>query len=161
MKILEIAQKYNIELTKQGNLYVGFCVFHEDENRPNFTIYPQTDSYFCYTCSKGGDAVDLFAKLENIPRAQAQYRLYSDLQVLRDKINKVPEEVPYNSVINFQISKQFKIFLVNNPQLLSEAMKVMEDIDSRLVKDVSREAAINLVTEVNTRLKAIVKVYKI
>ncbi len=153
MSIVELCEKYSLELTKQGSLFVTFCPFHRDENRPNFTIYPETDSYFCYTCSKGGDVVDLFARMENIPRATAEYRLYSDLQVLRDKINKIHEESPYNDSINLQLSKQIREYLYRNPSRLSSVLTLMQAIDNRLQRDIDQEGAVSLIEEVNTRLK--------
>lgn len=46
--ILELAERYDIDLQKQGDLYVGFCPFHDDKNRANFTVYSKTNSYFCF-----------------------------------------------------------------------------------------------------------------
>jgi DNA primase len=153
--ITELVEKYNLDLVKQGSLFVTYCPFHKDENRPNFTIYPQTDSYFCYTCSKGGDAVDFLSKMEGISRQEAEYRLYSDLQVLKDKINKEPAVAPYNGTINIQVSKQMREFLYQHPDKLDAVMTLMQAVDSRLLRDISQDEAIALVGEVNSRLKSL------
>lgn len=155
MTIIELAEKYNLDLTKQGPLFVTYCPFHKDENRPNFTIYPETNSYFCYTCSKGGNAIDFFAKMEGITYQQAEYKLYSDLQVLRDKINKVVAESIYNETINLQLSKQIREFLYANPSKLDSVMTLMQAIDNRLLRDINQDEAISLVGEVNSRLKSL------
>ena len=156
--IVELVEKYNIELQKQGDLYVGFCPFHRDETRPNFTVYPKTNSYFCYTCSKGGDAVDFFARMEKISRAQAQQKLNSDLSSLIAQLNAVPEEANYNNVTSLQISKLIHDFLVTHPQLLGRVIDVMHDVDDRLVKGVNQQQAIELVNDVTSRLQNLKKV---
>ncbi|MFA4998608.1 MAG: CHC2 zinc finger domain-containing protein [Candidatus Paceibacterota bacterium] len=51
-----IADQNGIKLRKSGRSLVGLCPFHEDR-RPSFCIYPDTNSFYCYGCQKGGDAI--------------------------------------------------------------------------------------------------------
>lgn len=155
MKILELVEKYGLEITKQGNLYVTYCPFHKDEHRPNFTVYEDTDSYYCYTCSKGGDAIDFFARMEKIPYSQAKHRLHSDLSSLRNRISKVQEPKCYNDIVNLQVSRQFRSVIHTRPDRLVEVMKVMAYVDSMLIKDITQDEAIDLVSEVSSRLNSI------
>ncbi len=157
MTIVELAEKYKLELTEQGDLLVTYCPFHRDENRPNFTIYAETDSYFCYTCSKGGNAVDFFARMEGITYKQAEQRLFSDLQSLRDKINKVRKVSVYNETVNLQVSKIMREFLYSHPDKLDSVLTLMQSVDIRLLRDVNQDEAIVLVGEVNSRLNSIVQ----
>lgn len=43
-------------LRKVGGRLVGRCVFHQDK-LPSFTIYPQQNSFYCYSCNQGGDII--------------------------------------------------------------------------------------------------------
>ena len=155
MTILDLMEKYNLPLTKQGDLYVTYCVFHKDEHRPNFTVYEATDSYFCYTCGKGGDAIDFFARMEKISYSQAKHRLYSDLSSLRNRINKVQEPKRYNDIVNLQVSRQFRSLIYKRPDQLVEIMKVMAFVDNALVRDITQDEAIDLVSKVSSRLNSI------
>lgn len=155
MNILEVLEKYGLDLTKQGDLYVTFCPFHRDENRPNFTIYVKTNSYYCYTCSRGGDAIDFFARMENISRAQALQKLYSDLSYLIDKINKVAEEVPYNSILALQMSKKFRTHLYAYPSQLEKVKLVMKEFDNQLTRDLDKAAAIKIIDDITTQLNTL------
>lgn len=45
------------------------CVLPDHEDRtPSFVVYPDTDSWWCFGCSRGGDVVDLAALAWNIER---------------------------------------------------------------------------------------------
>jgi len=52
----------NVDLRKSGNKLAGRCPFHE-EKYPSFFIYPNTNSFYCFGCNKGGGVID-FVKLQ-------------------------------------------------------------------------------------------------
>ena len=51
-----------VTLKKRGNTYVGLCPFH-NEKTPSFTVYPATQSFYCFGCGAGGDAVTFIKKI--------------------------------------------------------------------------------------------------
>ena len=65
--ILEIAERYGIELNRQ---HEACCPFHK-ENTPSFRVYPQNQSYYCFGCGESGDSVKLVAKLNHISNHEA------------------------------------------------------------------------------------------
>ena len=81
--------------------------------------------------------------------------LYSDLSSLRDKINKVKTPKSYNDVVNLQASKLLRSATYSQPDRLGEIMKVMQHVDNTLVHDITQDEAINLISEVSSRLNAI------
>lgn len=54
-----------VSLKRRGNTYVGLCPFH-NEKTPSFTVYPDTQSFYCFGCGAGGDAVGFIRKIENL-----------------------------------------------------------------------------------------------
>lgn len=54
-----------VTLKKRGNTYVGLCPFH-NEKTPSFTVYQDTQSFYCFGCGAGGDAVGFIRKIENL-----------------------------------------------------------------------------------------------
>jgi len=42
-----------VELRQAGSHLVGCCPFHE-EKTPSFTVYEDTNSYFCFGCRERG-----------------------------------------------------------------------------------------------------------
>ena len=68
-EITEIIGGY-INLKKAGRLYKGLCPFH-GEKTPSFTVYPDTQSFYCFGCGVGGDVVSFVRKAENLDYAEA------------------------------------------------------------------------------------------
>jgi DNA primase len=73
-----VAAGYRITLRRSGRALVGRCPLHDDR-RPSFHVYPAADaardSWFCYGCGVGGDAIDLVGRLEGLPFLAAVARL--------------------------------------------------------------------------------------
>lgn len=46
----------------------GLCPFHKDSDKknPNFIIYTNTNTWFCWVCRKGGDSIAFYMKLKNL-----------------------------------------------------------------------------------------------
>ncbi len=51
-----------MELERRGDRFVGLCPFHQ-ERTPSFTVYPGSDTYWCYGCFQKGDGIDIFAMI--------------------------------------------------------------------------------------------------
>lgn len=62
--IEEIISSY-VSLKKRGSTLVGLCPFH-NEKTPSFTVYNDTQSFYCFGCGAGGDAVTFIKKIENL-----------------------------------------------------------------------------------------------
>lgn len=54
-----------VSLKKRGSTSVGLCPFH-NEKTPSFTVYNDTQSFYCFGCGAGGDAVTFIKKIENL-----------------------------------------------------------------------------------------------
>ena len=62
--IEDIVSTY-VSLRKRGNTSVGLCPFH-NEKTPSFTVYNDTQSFYCFGCGAGGDAIGFIKKIENL-----------------------------------------------------------------------------------------------
>lgn len=54
-----------VTLTRKGRNLTGLCPFHS-EKTPSFTVYPETQSYFCFGCGNGGDVITFIRQMENM-----------------------------------------------------------------------------------------------
>src|SRR5437588_6407513 len=51
--LVEIVREH-VRLRQVGNQFLGLCPFHQ-ENTPSFRVTPQTQTWHCFGCGKGGD----------------------------------------------------------------------------------------------------------
>ncbi|MBQ1544262.1 MAG: DNA primase [Clostridia bacterium] len=73
--IEELVSDY-VPLKRAGRLSRGLCPFHS-EKTPSFTVYPDTQSFYCFGCGKGGDIITFTRDIENLDYVEA-VRLLAD-----------------------------------------------------------------------------------
>ncbi len=54
-----------VSLKRAGSNYNGLCPFHS-EKTPSFTVFPDTQGFFCFGCEAGGDAFTFIMRVENL-----------------------------------------------------------------------------------------------
>ena len=54
-----------VNLKRAGSNLKGLCPFHS-EKTPSFTVYPAENSFYCFGCGVGGDAITFIRKRENL-----------------------------------------------------------------------------------------------
>lgn len=59
-----------VNIKRRGKNLVGLCPFH-NEKTPSFTVYPETQSYFCFGCGAGGEVINFIRKAENLDYFEA------------------------------------------------------------------------------------------
>lgn len=59
---MPIENLINKPMRKSGNKLVGLCPFHE-ERHPSFYIYTTSNSFYCFSCIKGGNAINFIRQL--------------------------------------------------------------------------------------------------
>ncbi len=54
-----------VTLKRVGSNMHGLCPFHS-EKTPSFTVFSKTNSFYCFGCGSGGDAITFVMKAENL-----------------------------------------------------------------------------------------------
>jgi DNA primase len=75
--ILDVVAEYGVELRRQGRAFVARCPFHVDEGRPNFHVWSESASWWCFRCCIGGDCITFVELAENLTFREAVERLGS------------------------------------------------------------------------------------
>ena len=63
-----------IALTGKGRVRQGVCPFHQ-ESEGSFTVYGDSQRYYCFGCGAGGDVLDFVGRMEGLTLPEAIRRL--------------------------------------------------------------------------------------
>ncbi len=100
---IEILIDSYVSLKRRGRVYVCNCPFHS-ERTPSFTVFPDTQSFYCFGCGSGGDVITFVMKSENLDFWEA-------VKFLAEKSNiEIPE---YNRKNSDSKQKRNRIYEMN------------------------------------------------
>jgi DNA primase len=69
--IIEVASEFTA-LRRQGARFSGLCPYPDhQEKTPSFSVTPDRGFYYCFGCSRGGDAIKLLMDLKGLDFAEA------------------------------------------------------------------------------------------
>ena len=69
--ITDLVSSYvSLDSRRQGRTHKGLCPFH-NEKTPSFMVYEDTQSFYCFGCGAGGDAITFTMKVENLDYIEA------------------------------------------------------------------------------------------
>ena len=67
--VVDVISSY-VTLKKAGKNMKGLCPFHS-EKTPSFTVYEDTQSFYCFGCGAGGDVISFVMRQENLDYVSA------------------------------------------------------------------------------------------
>jgi len=59
-----------VNLRRRGRLLTGLCPFHS-EKTPSFTVYTDSQSFYCFGCGAGGEMITFTRRIENLDFVEA------------------------------------------------------------------------------------------
>ena len=63
-----------VPLKRAGRSYKGLCPFHQ-EKTPSFVVFPESQSFHCFGCGKGGDVFTFYMGVEHVEFKEALQEL--------------------------------------------------------------------------------------
>jgi DNA primase len=75
LDIVELISSSGVSLRKTGRSFVGFCPFHPNTRTPAFTVYPDTQSFYCFGCQASGDVFGYTMRKQGLDFRQALEQL--------------------------------------------------------------------------------------
>lgn len=79
LNIIELAKSEGLTLKKQSNrVYKTTCCFHNEKNA-SLTFYADTNTFNCFACQAHGDAINFYAKRNNLTNKEAIKQLAGQL----------------------------------------------------------------------------------
>ena len=67
--LVDLVQEY-VDLRRSGKNYIALCPFHQ-ERTPSFVVFPETQTWKCFGCGKGGDIFTFVQEKENLDFGEA------------------------------------------------------------------------------------------
>jgi len=151
--IKEVVESYGVKLWYIGDgILRGACPMHTNVNTPSFTVYEQSDSYFCFGEGIGCNAANLIMHMEGISYAEAkkivegEVSFQEDFTMLLDSA-AVVDETNYASQLNFSVSKYCRDLLLNGGPV-DKIMAFLQRLDKdTLQKQVTRDILERVIAE--------------
>ena len=72
--LAEVVESAGVKLKGRGRVRQGICPFH-DEAEASFTVYADSERWYCFGCGLGGDVLDFIRRAENLSLPEAIRRL--------------------------------------------------------------------------------------
>ncbi len=70
----DVVEASGVRLHGRGRVRQGICPFHE-EAEGSFTVYADTERWYCFGCGEGGDVLDFIQRAEGVSLPEAIRRL--------------------------------------------------------------------------------------
>lgn len=123
-KIEEVVSEF-VTLKKRGVNYIGLCPFHNDSH-PSFSVSPTRGICHCFTCGKGGNAVNFLMELEQMTYPDA-------LRWLANKYHIEIKERELTSEEKQRESERESMFIVNEWAAKYFQDILQNDVDGRAI----------------------------
>lgn len=117
-KIEEVVSEF-VTLKKRGINYVGLCPFHNDSN-PSFSVSPTRGICHCFTCGKGGNAINFLMELEQMTYPDAlrwlakKYKIEIQERELTNEEKQRESERESMFIVNDWTAKYFQDILLHD-----------------------------------------------
>ena len=72
--LAEVVEQVGVPLRGRGRVRQAVCPFHE-EREGSFTVYGDTERWYCFGCGEGGDVLDFLQRIEDLSLPEAIRRL--------------------------------------------------------------------------------------
>ena len=123
-KIEEVVSEF-VTLKKRGINYIGLCPFHNDSH-PSFSVSPTRGICHCFTCGKGGNAINFLMELEQMTYPDA-------LRWLAKKYHIEIKERELSSEEKQRESERESMFIVNEWAAKYFQNILQNDVDGRAI----------------------------
>ena len=123
-KIEEVVSEF-VTLNKRGVNYIGLCPFHNDSH-PSFSVSPTRGICHCFTCGKGGNAINFLMELEQMTYPDA-------LRWLAKKYHIEIKERELSSEEKQRESERESMFIVNEWAAKYFQNILQNDVDGRAI----------------------------
>lgn len=104
IQIKEVIGKYTeIKPTAKDHIFMAKCPIHEDSDHEHLYIYENTNSWYCFKCKKGGDAIAFIKAYKGISKNDEAFKFLCE--ILGIEVSEDEENKEYRSFYDFPDGK--------------------------------------------------------
>ena len=117
-----------VSLKRAGSNLKGLCPFHS-EKTPSFTVFPSDNSFYCFGCGVGGDAITFARQIEHMdyPDAVEFLAKRAGITVVRDGRDEKYEHKKFDKAriyeMNRDAARYFHSALFSNTEAARNALR--------------------------------------
>ena len=91
----DLVEESGVRLRGRGRVRQGVCPFHE-EGEGSFTVYGDSERFYCFGCGAGGDVLDFVQRMEGIGLPEAIRRLGGAVEARTEpRTKRAPSPPPW------------------------------------------------------------------
>lgn len=104
-----------VTLKRAASNFKGLCPFHSEKS-PSFTVYPASDSFYCFGCGMGGNAITFVREIEHLdyPDAIEFLAKRAGVTVIRDERSYNPQKKAFSRERMWEMNKAAAKFFHQN-----------------------------------------------
>lgn len=150
IRITDVLGKLDIALVKGRR---AKCFMHDDHH-PSLTVYPKTNSWFCYTCNKGGGVIDLVKEYFKYDTDKAckwleiEYNICPTPAGWKWKKVKRPQTITDKEADRIEVDGGILEWIIANTTLTPLALKFLEE-ERKIKKDIYEQMNIRALDDAN------------
>lgn len=118
--MLQVAEHYNLKITKRGGALFILCPFHPDVNA-SLQIYDGFKGFYCRGCGQGGDVTKFVELYEGVTKKEAALILSERFGIAISDSGEVPEETRQKAK---QAVKEAQCELIRQSEIRAELAKL-------------------------------------
>ncbi len=113
----DVVEASGVKLVGRGRVRQGVCPFHE-ETAGSFTVYADSQRWYCFGCGLGGDVLDFIQRLDSVDLPEAIRRLQGACPVPRHGGGDW-----HTPIAPVELAAPTPAEVVRDPQVLTAAMR--------------------------------------
>ena len=124
--IVDLVGSY-LPLKRSGSNFKANCPFH-NEKTPSFMVNPARQSYHCFGCGEGGNAISFVISYENLPFPDA-------IKKLANRAGVVVQEDAYDPEADKRRKRKSRLLELHNQAARFMHQEMMESPDAQHARD--------------------------
>lgn len=130
--------KKRISIKKQGRNFVACCPFHSEKN-PSFTINPEKQFYYCFSCTSHGNAIDFLMHYDRLTFIESIQELATTHGIsIHQYINNDPDKINYkNNLYQLMnnLCRYYKNSLINKKYIYAYSYLQNRGLNKKIIEE--------------------------